>query len=64
MLCYYVVNGDQDNLTSIKVERWAENNPNTILGKTIKEMNKRHRERNKAMRETQKKAFSLFETDH
>ena len=23
VLCYYVVHGDDDNLTSIKVERWA-----------------------------------------
>ena len=45
MLCYYVVHGDDDNLTSVRVERWAELNSGTLLGRVIKEMGKRHRER-------------------
>ena len=59
LLCYYVVHGDDDNLTSIKVQRWAELNSNTLLGKTIKEMNKRYKQKN---RKEDKKGFNLFQT--
>jgi hypothetical protein len=63
LLCYYVVHGDDDNLASLKIERWAESNANCLLGKTIRDLGKRHRERKKAKRENEKKPFSLFEGD-
>ena len=47
VLCYYVVYGDDGNLTSVRVERWAEINQATLLGRVIKEMGKRRRERKK-----------------
>ena len=58
LLCFYVANGDDQNLTSTRVERWAEMNGESILGKTIKEMNKRHRQRKVGQNES--KPFSLF----
>ena len=43
MLCYYVVHGDDDTLTPQKVQKWADANPTTLLGITIKELSKRYR---------------------
>jgi hypothetical protein len=43
VLCYYVVHGDEGNLNTASVEKWAENNSQTLLGKTIKELGKRQR---------------------
>lgn len=48
VLCYYVVYGDDEGTLSIKkVERWVEQNGDTLLGKTIKEMTKRQKEKNR-----------------
>jgi hypothetical protein len=60
LLCFYVANGDDENLTSVKAERWAEVNCESLLGKTIKEMNKRHRERKSTQKDSEGKPFSLF----
>jgi hypothetical protein len=42
-----VFGNDEETLSIKKVERWVEQNPTTLLATTIKEMNKRQKEKNK-----------------
>jgi len=64
VLCYYVVNGADYNLDVNRVEKWAEFHSNTLLGKTIKEMTKRQREKKKQKRSVESKPLVLFDGDH
>lgn len=64
VLCYYIVHGEAGILNSNKIEKWAELNCTSLLGKTIKEMNKRQREKKRVKKDQESKPLILFEGDH
>lgn len=48
VLCYFVVFGDPEGqLSKNLVDKWAEENPNTMLARTIEEMNERQQDRHR-----------------